>query len=71
MYIMNLFIVDPYRIKGRKGTFHPAYDHGSQTVIDTENDRYYEETRPKVPTQNLIHNMLLLLCDIKLFKMKK
>lgn len=38
---------DPYRIKGRKGTFDPAYDHGSQTVLDTENDRYYEETRPK------------------------
>nr|XP_022326669.1 nephrin-like isoform X2 [Crassostrea virginica] len=38
---------DPYRFKGRKGTFDSEFDRGSQTVIDTENDRYYEETQPK------------------------
>ncbi|XP_061188981.1 nephrin-like isoform X2 [Saccostrea echinata] len=36
---------DPYKMKGRKGTFDPQYDMGSQTVID--DDRYYDETRPK------------------------
>ncbi|XP_048773345.2 nephrin-like isoform X3 [Ostrea edulis] len=36
---------DPYKMKGRKGTFDPQYERGSQTVIN--DDRYYDETRPK------------------------